>query len=452
MKLIFTRKTKYTGFITVAGLLALLFLWSSCSQPSSPNTGGTTLPGIDPNEAIVENALNKAAVEPSVIIGSGKKITLSGADLTWTSNDTTVINVSAAPSGEYDVMPAEKKTEVVLTAKAVKGSITKTRMFTVLVYKDSSQLTAADLLKSINLPSETEKDIALPPSITDVSGASITWTSDKENVIAHDGKINPAARDLQNKAVKLTATLTYNGGTATKKFTVALKRLTKIEVTYTADSTTWEFIGDKIRYTRMTNSGGTVEKYGFGFVYTDLDMEAKTFTVSKTHVMNSVLDGIWYELGSQEFKNALLQAAKPNNRENILKNYAGWMKEARKPLRYEYTISYNEYLKKYHFQARRPYDSNTHWFDQAGLYFYYNDSTKDSIRFYKKYTSSYVFEHNRKEYKGSLNEEGTLFTGKIDGEADEKKITITDNKNKTISITVDGNSYTLNFRGDDLVR
>ena len=449
MKLIFTRKTKYTGFITVAGLLALLFLWSSCSQPSSPNTGGTTFPGIDPNEAIVDTALNTAGVTPTVIIGSGKKITLSGANLTWTSNDTTVINVSAAPSGEYDVTPAKEKTEVKLTAKAVKGSITKTRMFTVVVYKDSSQLAAADLLKSINLPSETETDIVLPTSITEVSGASITWTSDKENVIAHDGKINPAARDLQNKAVKLTATLTYNGGTEKQEFTVALKRLTKIEVTYTTGSTTWEFIDNHIRRTQISNMGGTVEKDGSGFLYTDLNMEAKTFMVSKTHIMNSYLNGKWYEIGSQEFKQALLQDAEPEEREDILKHYKEYAKKARTPLHYEYKISYDDYRKEYSFQANGAYNSNAYWFDQAGFYSYDNSSTHNRMELRKK-DDACIFCHNEETYKGSLNEEGTLFTGKIDGQSDEKEITITDHKNKTISITVDGNSYTLNFRGDIL--
>ena len=172
---------------------------TGCANGSSDTGGsGITIPTIHPDEQWVNDAISKADAAPSLILGTGKKITLSGDGLTWTSDKTAVINVIGSPSGAYDVTPPEEKTDVTLTAKAKKGAFSKERKFTVVVQKDSSTVTAADLIKSINLPSETETDINLPATIPGVSGASITWTSDKHSLIAADGKINPAERDLRD--------------------------------------------------------------------------------------------------------------------------------------------------------------------------------------------------------------------------------------------------------------
>ena len=138
-----------------------------------------------------------------------------------------------AASGEYPVTSPEEKDKVTLTAKAIKGTFTKERTFTVIVHKEESTLTAEELIKSINLPTETEVDISLPVEIDGVSGTGITWTSGSEQTIHIEKSLHKAVitRELGDVPVKLTAKLTYNSSMVEKEFTVTVKRITKITAT-----------------------------------------------------------------------------------------------------------------------------------------------------------------------------------------------------------------------------
>ena len=64
---------------------------------------------------------------------------------------------------------------------------------------------------------------------------------------------------------------------------------------------------------------------------------------------------------------------------------------------------------------------------------------------------NYFFYNGKRYYTGSLNPEGTVFTGTVRGSSDSITVTITVNRNKTISIMVGSESYTLNFRGEPLL-
>lgn len=179
--------------LAIAALLAAL-LFIACPNTVGGTGSGTPIPGggtassgISPDEQWVTDAVNKAGVHPAVIVGTGKKITLVGTDVTWSSNNTSVINVTNALSGQYDVMPPAGKTEVTLTAKAVKGSASKERTFTVIVHNDTSTLTAAELIKSLNLPAETETNLTLPATLAEAPGTAITWTSNKTGLIENNG-------------------------------------------------------------------------------------------------------------------------------------------------------------------------------------------------------------------------------------------------------------------------
>ncbi|NEG95442.1 family 43 glycosylhydrolase [Bifidobacterium sp. SMB2] len=65
----------------------------------------------------------------------------------------------------------------------------------------------------LGIKGNVTSDITLPT--TGLYGATVTWSSDNEAVISPAGKVTPAAADT---TVKLTATVTVNGATATRTF------------------------------------------------------------------------------------------------------------------------------------------------------------------------------------------------------------------------------------------
>lgn len=273
--------------------------------------GGLPIPAVDPDEQWVKDAISKAAVSPTVIAGTGKKITLSGDNIKWTSDKLGIINVTEAASGEYPVTSPEEKDKVTLTAKAVKGTFTKERTFTVIVHKEESTLTAEELIKSINLPAETEVDISLPVEIDGVSGTGITWTSGSEQTIYIKESSHKAVitQELGDVPVKLTAKLTYNSAMVEKEFTVTVKRITKITATksYTENGhhtvhTAYTFTDTAITYENDDKNDTTdfIRKSGSHYTFSDLNLSAHTFTAPRTHTRNG--DGRWFEIGSAEHR------------------------------------------------------------------------------------------------------------------------------------------------------
>ena len=297
---------------------------NSGDNPSGGNTGsgegsgsgsggGLPIPAADPDEQWVKDAISKAAVSPTVIAGTGKKITLSGNNIKWTSDKLGIINVTEAASGEYPVTSPEEKDKVTLTAKAVKGTFTKERTFTVIVHKEESTLTAEELIKSINLPAETEVDIPLPVEIDGVSGTGITWTSGSEQTIHIEKSLHKAVitRELGDVPVKLTAKLTYKSTMVEKEFTVTVKRITKITATKSDTGkdgmphtihTAYTFTDATITYENDDKNDTTdvIWKSGSHYTFSDLNLSAHTFTAQRTHTRNG--DGRWFEIGSAEHR------------------------------------------------------------------------------------------------------------------------------------------------------
>ena len=281
---------------------------NSSSGTASASGSGIAIPHVDPDEQWVKDAISKAAAAPTVIVGEGKKITLSGDGIKWTSDKTGIINVTESASGKYEVTPSEEKAEVTLTAKAVKGAFAKERTFTVIVHKEASTLKAEDLLKSVNILLETEADISLPAAINGVSGADITWTSGNEQAIRIEESLHKAVimRDLRDVPVTLTAKLTYNGETAEKKFTVTIKRVTKI--THRGPSsegellTAYTFTDAAIMYENdsKVDKADLTYKRGAYYAFSDLDLSNHTFTAHKTH--KRINDGRWVEIGSAAYR------------------------------------------------------------------------------------------------------------------------------------------------------
>ena len=180
----------------------------------------------------IEEKLKHAGVQPLVISGTAAEVTLSGSEeVTWTSNQPAVIDVQGKHEGTCAVTKptGTASVSVILTATVTKAGLKKEKSFTVVVYPENSILDIDKLLTAIALPAETETDIPLPKTIDGIAETSITWQSDKADVLSiidtSDGKVTgKITRKEQDETVGLTATLSYKGAERQKTFTVTVRR------------------------------------------------------------------------------------------------------------------------------------------------------------------------------------------------------------------------------------
>ena len=179
----------------------------------------------------IEEKLKNAGVQPLVISGTAAEVTLSGShEVTWTSNQPAVIDVQGKHDGPCAVTKptGTASVSVILTATVTKAGLKKEKSFTVVVYPENSTLDIDKLLTAIALPAETETDIPLPKTIDGIAETSITWQSDKADVLSidtSDGKVTgKITRKEQDETVGLTATLSYKGAERQKTFTVTVRR------------------------------------------------------------------------------------------------------------------------------------------------------------------------------------------------------------------------------------
>lgn len=249
-------------------------------------------------------------VTPSkaVVYDSDPTLTLSnmvsGTTIAWTSDHPEIIKIDE--SGAVTVTLPPTKTAVMLTATATKEGISESRKFTVTVYPAGGTPTAQDLLSSIDFTAKkvsAGEQLPLPSEITGVSGTQITWTSDKPQSLTietgYSGKQATAHPDLRDITVKLTATLTYNGQTASKAFDVTVERITEAKDPYNS-SATYTFTDSMITLTKETiDYDGNHRTGGYRYAYT-FNQENRQITAYKTHQLSN--DGRWIAIGSAEDK------------------------------------------------------------------------------------------------------------------------------------------------------
>ena len=241
----------------VSGFTGVSVTWQSDNPDILKNDGTVTRPDLDTTVTLtatlekngektkktftvtvkgtaaewIEEKLKNAGVQPLVISGTAAEVTLSGSqEVTWTSNQPAVIDVQGKHEGTCAVTKptGTASVSVILTATVTKAGLKKEKSFTVVVYPENSTLDIDKLLTAIALPSETETDIPLPKTIDGIAETSITWQSDKSDVLSIDtsgsevtGKIT---RKEQDETVRLTATLSYKGAERHKTFTVTVRR------------------------------------------------------------------------------------------------------------------------------------------------------------------------------------------------------------------------------------
>ena len=266
----------------------------------------------------VEDALSAATVTPLVIQKSPYQITLSGSSeptlsalLTWTSSHPAVIDVKGKPSGTYPVTPPAEKTIVTLTAKAEKTGIAKEKNFTVTVFPENSNPSLDEWFDAA-IPKEVTTDIDLPANYDGTSATAITWTSGNEQAIRIEESPHKAVimRELRDVPVTLTAKLTYNSQAIEKPISITVKRLTRMENSFTNGnghfiSDIIDFTDNEITITKEIQDGNTGEtkKSGARFSYTDLEVSNKRFKAKRTHLLSN--NGTWVAIGSAEHRQVL---------------------------------------------------------------------------------------------------------------------------------------------------
>ena len=434
------------------------------------------------------------------------------------------------------------KTAVVLTATAKKDGVTQVREFPITVYSADSTPTAEDLLSSIPFTAKTINDRRrLPSEIAGAPGTQITWTSNKEESLSIEedgGEISAVPhRDLRDLSVQLTATLAYNGQTASKVFDVTVERITEAKAGY-GSTETYTFTDSTITFTDTRQSQGKAHTDGIRWAYNILSEDGRWIAIGsaehKQQEMARLEEQITYyrkfmsalktlsekssvtlrDLGqafgfepseSEEYiyqamqnrgyipseqkyedfqklsdaeKSAVIQEVVSSRKKRLIKSYglpadADWVaildafnadaeqmkkyhenefqayvSEAKTP--YVYTYSFDkDGASSYYFTTRAVYDHTKKWFEQQGSYS--SSSSGKNIRLAKMGASDCSFDYKGIYYHGTLNSEGTVFNGQ---NSDKQTITcnITDNKDGTLSVAVDGTSetYTLTFRGYSL--
>lgn len=255
------------------------------SQMGSVTSQIETLTSFDKNVTATTNAaLNRLlAIET-------KHLTLSLRDLviptTATSNInlpetdeylTTIVWSSSNPAviSQTGVVNKPSATEgnmnVVLTASATYGSAESTKTFIVTVpaagMTDAERLdVVADTFDySIFSGSETEDGVYIVTDQnlpTTVDGVLVTWSSSNEGVMTNEGVITRSPDG--NETVFLTATLTFNGTSVTKSFTVIVEQAEVV-------------IPDPIDYVSMVNDFSVIPDTNtlsvstmFGVINTDV--------------------------------------------------------------------------------------------------------------------------------------------------------------------------------------
>ncbi|WP_123041428.1 immunoglobulin-like domain-containing protein [Cohnella candidum] len=150
-----------------------------------------------------------------------------GSTIVWTSSNTAVIS----SDGKTVVRPTDADVKIVLTAVVTKNgvSVTKTFELTVKVKFTDAQIVAADKAAlAIGFSGQdtvTSVTYALSLPATGAQGSHIAWVSSDPGIISNDGKtVNRPLNGQGDAVVTLTATLSSNGVTDTKAFTLIVKQ------------------------------------------------------------------------------------------------------------------------------------------------------------------------------------------------------------------------------------
>ena len=317
---------KQKNFISMAALLILVlsavFLVTACptgtgpakdngssnqsnvgTQPNGNNSSsgngssgnGSTPPVVVPNlepplinteETELTALLGKISLDKAIITAAPETITISnlpseaGVTAEITSNNTDLIEYETPDKLKVKKLP-ETTTDVKITITLTKNGTSKSRDFTVKVFKSDTTPTEEDYLAALTIPTTVSDDFDLPKKL---QNNKIDWSSENEHIIKIEGDPDKKAvviPDLIEKKVKLTA----RANEKSKVFEVTVLPPTKIEINNIYGPNTkqvYEFAQNSITIKQFREN-----KLSLGTLYSyTLDVANKKITVRPTSVLS----------------------------------------------------------------------------------------------------------------------------------------------------------------------
>jgi len=234
---------KHKNFVSMAALLILalsaVFLVTACSTgtgPSGSNNLGLIPPTVSAEETELAALLGKISLDKTIITTAPETITISnfppaaaGVTAEAASNNIELIEYEAPNQLKVKELPTETA-DVKITVTLTKNGISKSRDFTVKVFKSGDTPTEDDYFNTLTIPTTVSDDFDLPKELKNTESTAITWSSENENIIKieNSGTNQKAviAFDIVERKVKLKATV--NG--KSKKFEVKVLSVVKIEI------------------------------------------------------------------------------------------------------------------------------------------------------------------------------------------------------------------------------
>ena len=171
------------------------------------------------NRALEEDAqqivLPDEVIDNLVLPGTGQ----NGSKITWKSTNPEylaadgTVNRPAAEAGDQTVT---------LTATLTLAGETIKKPFDIKVLADAPENDLKIMMQNFTLAqSVVTEDMYLTDSIGE--GTTVTWSSDGEQYLSHEGKVTRPASGEGNQTVRLTASVEYKGISDEKTFTVTVK-------------------------------------------------------------------------------------------------------------------------------------------------------------------------------------------------------------------------------------
>ncbi|WP_426451764.1 immunoglobulin-like domain-containing protein [Paenibacillus sp. S-38] len=198
---------------------------STSNEPDGGSSGGIDALSDADAVTLAKEALevgyasgdSAAHVTQNVILpGNG----LHGTVITWTSTNVNRVDASGA------VTRGDTTETVQVTATISKGAATLEKTFDLTVPLSDAAAVAADKaallvgLQSNDQPDSVTGNVTLPAA--GLNGTTITWSSDKTNVISDTGTVIRPSYSSGNAAVILTATVQKGQALDTKAFTLTV--------------------------------------------------------------------------------------------------------------------------------------------------------------------------------------------------------------------------------------
>lgn len=196
-----------------------------------------TSTGEESDESIAHRIADAIVIDPSTVstdftLPTTTTIVTSGAEITWTSEDSSVITVNGDKATVTRPPYYSDNKQVKLTATVKYGTATASKQLTVTVVKNEGPVTdeenvryAKEQLESLGFNTELPRAISTDISLlTSIENATLTWKSSDTSWLTDDGQIvqMPEAGSGAHD-VDLTVTITSGSATETLTYIISIK-------------------------------------------------------------------------------------------------------------------------------------------------------------------------------------------------------------------------------------